>query len=118
MESIPTAVLMVGQMRRLIAEPAFLARHRVNNKVFTRRRHLRFDVVVLLILQKTLKSIQLHLREFFTVLGNGAHTVTAGAWTQARAKFRYTAFIELNQAAVIGMFYGNEGQPVDLWHGH
>jgi len=118
MKNIPAAVLMVERMRSLIAEPCFLLRHRLNNKVFTRRRHLSFDVVVALILQKTLKSIQLHLREFFAILGGGAHTVTAGAWTQARAKLRHTAFIELNKVAVIGTFYGNEDQPVELWHGH
>jgi hypothetical protein len=118
MESISTAAVIVERMRRLIGEPDFLERHRVNHKVFTRRRHLRFDVVMLLILQKTLKSIQLHLREFFAVLGEGAQTVTAGAWTQARAKLRHTAFIELNKAVMVETFYSNEDQPVELWHGH
>src|SRR5437016_9527780 len=101
MESNSTGAVMVERMRGAVGEPAFLKRHRINHKVFTRRRHLRFDVVMLLILQKTLKSIQLHLGEFFAAMGGGTQAVTAGAWTQARAKLRHTAFIELNRVAVI-----------------
>lgn len=107
---------MVEGIRGLIGSPVFLKRHRINEKVFTRRRHLRFDVVMVLILQKTLKSIQLHLGEFFAAMGTRA--VSAGAWSQARAKLKHTAFIELNQVVVVETFYGTESQPVELWHGH
>ena len=57
---------------------------------------------MLLILQKTLKSIQLHQHQFFERLGGALSlAATPGAWTQARAKLRHSAFVELNEAAVL-----------------
>src|SRR6516165_4163905 len=90
--------------RTLIADLLFIARHRATQKAFTRKRLLPFERVMLLVLQKTLKSIQLHLHEFFAALGSALLSSKApsnSAWTQARAKLRHTAFIELNQVAVL-----------------
>ncbi len=42
----------------------FIARHRVRPEDFTRERQLTFPVVML-ILQKTVKSLQNHLAEFW-----------------------------------------------------
>src|SRR5580692_4219451 len=71
---------------RLFA-PDFCARHRRRAKDFTRERVLTFPVVMLLLLQKTTKSVQRHLHAFFHQMGlprRGA--VTPGGWTQARAR--------------------------------
>ena len=51
--------------------------------------------VILVILHKSLKSLQLVLNEFFSKLCNALDTVSASAFTQARSKLAYTAFIEL-----------------------
>ena len=56
---------IIETVRTLLAEGGFLARHRAAPRAFTRQRKLPFDCVVLLVLQKTLKSLQLHLQEFF-----------------------------------------------------
>ena len=118
MQIILTAVLVVQRARALFCDKGFLERHRASDKAFTRRRKLGFDLVMLLVLQKTLKSLQLHLHEFFFALSGAArHAVTPGAWMQARAKLRHTAFIELNQVAVLDVFYGGP-EPVALWLGH
>lgn len=102
MQNIPLAALMVQEARALICSVDFLVRQRLGSQAFTRRRKLDFGVVILLILQKTLKSLQLHLQEFFHALTGWAQAaVTPGAWTQARAKLRHTAFIELNDVAVL-----------------
>lgn len=111
---------VVIEARKLMSDLAFTVRHRINQKAFTRKRLLTFEVVVLLVLQKTLKSVQLHLREFFATLGNVCAQLrapTGSAWTQARAKLRHTAFIELNQVAVLDEL---DADPEELtrWHGH
>ena len=55
-------------------------------------------LVVVLILKKSMKSIQLILNEFTSIFD--LETVSNSAFTQARANLNYTAFIELNQKAV------------------
>ena len=83
---------------------------------------------MLLVLQKSLKSLQLHLHEFFERLTDveAADAPTPGAWTQARAKLqgpepaeglRHTAFIELNQAAVLAPLEAAPGA-LRCWRGH
>lgn len=62
-----------------------------------------------MLLQKTLKSIQLHIHalshslEKLGMENNGG--VTAGAWTRARAKLKHSAFIELNEQVLLKQFY-------------
>jgi hypothetical protein len=112
------AHLIIQTLRTLLADAGFLARHRFTPCAFTRQRKLPFDCVMLLILQKTLKSIQLHLHEFFERLcGAVSLAATPGAWTQARAKLRHSAFVELNEAAVLAPL---EAVPETLarWQGH
>ena len=78
--------------------------HRNHENAFTRTRKLGFATVVTLILQKSLKSIQLLLNEMILKLEK-QDTVTHSAFTQARANLNYTAFIELNQRAVVQTTY-------------
>ena len=113
------AIRIIETVRALLADGSFLARHRAMPRAFTRQRKLPFNRVMLLVLQKTLKSIQLHLHEFFEHLADGAasHAATPGAWTQARAKLRHSAFIELNEVAVLAPL---QAAPESLayWQGH
>ena len=67
MQSEIPAHLIILTLRTLLSDAGFLARHRSTPRAFTRQRKLPFDCVMLLILQKTLKSIQLHLHEFFAL---------------------------------------------------
>jgi len=63
---------------------------------------------MLLILQKSVKSLQLILNEFTLSLGFDGLTITNSAYTQARANLRHTAFIELNQKAVVEVMYQDD----------
>jgi hypothetical protein len=121
-ESIPTHVVgFIEKLRRQLCDTQFSARHRVRPEDFTRQRQLSFPIVMLFVLQKTVKSIQRHLHEFLNELaGDGLfEPVSAGAWTHARAKLKHTAFIEMNQATVLPSVYGAEGQPnLKRWRGH
>ena len=49
--------------------------------------------MIMLIIQKGLKSLQLRLNEY-VMSKNKKETVSNSAFTQARAKLKYTAFIE------------------------
>ncbi len=96
---------MVQQVRALLRDDDFKVRHRTQAKYFTRRRALTFGLVTLLILQKSVKGMQLVLNEFFGKLKR--LPVSSSAFTQARSHLRHTAFIELNQKAVVDVCYGD-----------
>lgn len=121
-ESIPDSlVVLVELLRDRLRSPDFLGRHRCRPQDFTRKRCLTFPVVMLLILQKSVKSIQRHLNEFLGRLAGGPawEPVSAGAWTQARAKLRASAFTELNTQCVLPLVYGPARAEVrQSWHGH
>jgi len=70
-------------------------------------RKLTFSCVMILLLQKSQKSLQLVLNEFSDKL-NTNEPATAGAFTQARANLRYTALIELNQKGVVDVMYRDD----------
>jgi hypothetical protein len=112
---------LIDQLRARVRDPHFVARHRRRAGDFTRKRTLTFPVVFLLLLQKTGKSVQRHLHEFFAawLAQPGAPAVTPGAWTQARAKFRHTAFVELNQEVLLPLAYAPEqATHRRTWRGH
>lgn len=116
--SVPAYLLeLIKTLRARLCDPSFVARHRVRVEDFTRQRQLTFPLVMLFVLQKTVKSIQRHLHEFLDELAAGQlfEPVTAGAWTHARAKLKHTAFIELNQEVVLPTA---QAQPLQRWHGH
>lgn len=118
LESVPVHLTqLVESLRAWLCAPEFVARHRVRPEDFTRQRQLTFPLVMLFVLQKTVKSIQRHLHEFLDELAGGQlfEPVTAGAWTHARAKLKHTAFIELNQEVVLP---AAQAQPLQRWHGH
>jgi hypothetical protein len=121
-ETIPHyLVTLIENLRKELCDPAFIKRHRLRAEDFTRQRQLTFPVVMLFILQKTAKSIQRHLHEFLLALGGETpgETVSAGAWTHARAKLKHTAFVELNADIVLPAVYGPEReQQVQRWRGH
>jgi hypothetical protein len=110
---------VVEKVRVMLEEVAFAGRHRTDGNAFTRKRRFTFALVMLLVLQKTLKSIQLHLHEFFAALPgeNFWKTVSGSAWTQARAKLRHSAFVELNEKAIVELVYAS-GEERKLWRGH
>ena len=105
--------------RELIHDESFCHRHRSSDTHFTRRRKLPFVNVMVMLLQKTVRSIQLHLHDFFAALAVAGASVTASSWCEARLKLKHTAFIELNQRAILEVAYGGQKDfAVRLWKGH
>jgi hypothetical protein len=109
----------VDRTRQLIAQESFCHRHRAHERAFTRQREFTFLTSMLFLLQKTIRSVQLHVHSFFESLGHEAPGPTASAWSQARAKLRYTAFIALNEKAIVKVVYRDRAHPqLRLWKGH
>jgi Transposase DDE domain len=115
------ALKLIGQLRQRIIDPGLCARHRQREVDFTRERRLTFPVLMLLLLQKSLKSLQSRLHEWLWHLAGEQKTqnLSAGALTHARAKLRASAFVELNQQVLVPIVYGVEHQDlVQRWRGH
>jgi hypothetical protein len=116
------ALLLIQLLRQQILEPGLAARHRLRPQDFTRERVLNFPVLILLLLQKSLKSLQNHLHEFLWELSGrqaGSPMVSAGALSHARAKLLPGAFVQLNQSAVLPTVYGAANAALlQRWRGH
>lgn len=105
-------------MRDLITDPDFIARHRSSPKDFTRQRHLSFPTLMLFMLNLLKGALQIELDLFFgKLLGREIprQQVTRAAFTQARRKLRYEAFIELNEK-LTEVFYAQT--PIERWYGY
>jgi len=96
---------LIEKSQELINSETLSVRHRVSEKCFTRTRKLFFSLLIILIIRKSVKSMQLILNELSIERDTGP--VTAAAFTKARAKLKHTAFIELNREAVVGVCYGD-----------
>lgn len=112
-------ITLIEALRTKLRDENFLARHRVRPQDFTRERQLTFPLLMLFVLQQTVKSIQRHLHEFLDQLAQGEvfEPVTSGAVTHARAKLKDSAFSELNRECVLPAVYGPE-RPSKRWRGH
>lgn len=110
---------LIEALRAKLRDQNFLARHRVRPQDFTRQRQLTFPLLMLFLLQQTVKSIQRHLHEFLDDLAQGEifEPLTSGAVTHARAKLKESAFSELNRDCVLQTIYGPE-HPIQRWRGH
>jgi hypothetical protein len=115
------ALHAIKLLRMRLIDPGLCARHRRRAVDFSRQCRLTFPVLMLLLLQKGLKSLQARLHELFWQLAPDAAlpSVSAGALTHARAKLHASVFIELNQQALLPLVYGPEhGSLLQRWRGH
>lgn len=78
--------------RHLLTDEGFKGRHRVSDRAFTRVRCLPFAVVLVLILRKSVKSLQNVVNEAMAWLT--ADPVTASAFSQARYRLQHTALVK------------------------
>ncbi len=77
----------------------FKIKHRIKQRHFTREVKLTFAIMMGLMIKKSGKSLQNSLNDL-ALNGDISHTVTNSAYTQARAKLNYTAFIEMKDKSV------------------
>lgn len=91
---------------QIVTSEEFLQRHKTTASCFTRKRKLPFGSVLSLVLCKSVKSLQVVLNEWCR---NSSDTISASALSQARQKFRHTAFIELLEECIVRPTY-SEGK--------
>ena len=89
-----------------MSSESFKDKHRIAKEAFTRVRSLPFELVLVMILRKSVKSLQTVVNE--AMLWLERETVTASAFCQARYKLKHTAFIELNQKGIVEPMYAAE----------
>jgi hypothetical protein len=90
-------------LKTVLYSEDFKARHRRHEHDFTRQRCLPFVLVVLFLLNLVKRALQDELDEFFKFQRGEAvavRVVTKSAFSQARQKLAYAAFVELNRAQV------------------
>jgi len=115
------ALSLVEQLRQRIHEPGLCVRHRRRLVDFTRQCRLTFPIMLVLLLQKSLKSLQARMHELCRQLagGDGLSPLSGGAVTHARAKLDARVFVELNQQGVLPLVYGAAyAALVQRWRGH
>lgn len=92
--------------RTQIEDENFKNQHRKTAQDFTRTRSLPFALVLVLILRKSVKSLQNIVNEATTWLEQ--KPVSGSAYSQARHKLKHTAFIDLNQTAIVNTMYSDD----------
>ena len=100
-------IIVIEITKKLINSESFMKDHRANSSFFTRERKLTFPRLLSILLQKSVKPLQVMLNEVMSKLDSELVTVSNSAFSQARAKLLHTAFIELNEKAIIEPFYKN-----------
>jgi len=112
-----TYIKLFDEINERLTSSEFLERHRVRVQDFTRKRCLPFVTLVLFMLNMLKCSLQDELDGFFKALNNtdvAIREVTKSAFTMARKKLKFGAFVELNDVQV-GHFY--EKMKHLTWHG-
>jgi len=108
--------LLLSRSKSLLGDQGFVSRFKRASSDFTRSRVLDFQAIAVLLMTQGNKSLQLRLNEFIPKLGRSKTSVSKIAYSKARRKLKHTAFIELNQEAVVKTMY--EDGDYQTWHGH
>jgi hypothetical protein len=100
--------IVIETIRRLLFDSVFVSKHKKNSQDFTRVRKLTFQLLLITILRKSVKSVQLVLNEIIKYLPPPIMSISNVAYCKGKAKILHTAFIELNQIAILGVTYSDE----------
>ncbi len=101
----------------MIESPGFAERHRFTKEQFTRRRSLTVGKLVLFLLNLVQGALQAELDRFFGLVRSGGgimRIASKAAFSMARRKLHFTAFLEINRT-IVDAFYAEQG--VHRWHG-
>jgi hypothetical protein len=98
----------VVQLRERIGNEGFKVRHRSEERYFTRERKLSFVTLLLIVLGKSVKSLQNVLNELS--LEGIVPLLSNSGLSQARGHLKYSAFIELNREIIVPFYLANAPQ--------
>lgn len=95
----------MSRIDQLLDDGSFVARCKQSARDFTRDRVLTFRTMVVLMLIKGNKSLQLSMNNFLPKLGRTYAAADKSAYSRARRKLKATTFMVLNQEAVVRTMY-------------
>ena len=98
--------MTIKVIRKLLFSKKFIKTHKTKKEDFTRVRKLTFQILIVIILRNSIKSIQLVLNEITKYIP--AMSISNAAYCKGRAKILHTAFIELNKVAISAVTYSDE----------
>lgn len=104
-------------LKSRLNEKEYQRAHAVGRGAFSRDRKLNFRQLVVLLMNVLTKSIQKELNHYYKLIHDGEFDlpqISKSAFTQARAKLKHTAFVELSDR-VIDEFYSEA--PWMSWYG-
>src|SRR5258708_37762733 len=89
------ALALIEQLRRRILDPGLCSRHRRRPQDFSRECRLTFPVLGILLLQKSLKSLQARLHEFVRQLGQEAERggLSGGGGSRSLGQLRARGYV-------------------------
>ncbi len=96
----------INNSRDQLKSLKFSETHRASENDFTRKRSLPFATLMVLMMRKSVKAVQNVVNEAMSYFN--LPPVTASAYSQARYTLKHTAFIELNQTAIIEPVYSGD----------
>jgi len=108
---------LIKYLKEIIFSEDFISRHRKSQKDFTRERLLPFHTMIFFLMNMIKGSLQDELDYFFKAVHAeevSVRAVTKGAFTRARKKLHYQAFIELGRN-LVSFFY--QHFPCRKWKG-
>jgi len=98
---------LINILNKIIYSQEFLCRYRKSKTNFSRKPFLTFPTLIIFMMNLLKGSIQDELKRFFQALDSKDlpdKEITAGAFTRARKKLSFNAFIELSRI-VVNYFY-------------
>lgn len=99
---------IIKEVVKILNNKSTMEKYKIGDKSFLRNRKLGFKSLTLLLLSKSIKSIQNRLNEFFDKISDSCETVTSSAFTQARKKLSHMLFIDLNSEVILKEFYASK----------
>ena len=108
---------LIDFLKKIIISPEFLARNRQSEKNFSRKRKLPFHLLIVFLINFVRGSYQDELDKFFKTLYRldvARRVVSKAAFTKARMKLKFQAFVELNQHLI--SYFENHFKPI-TWQG-
>lgn len=103
--------------RETITSDLLKINYRKSEKYFTRDRKLTFENMIILMLLKWVKSIQLRLNEFSEKLPYNIDPASVSAYVQAKNKISYEVFVNMSLNTIINRYYDREENKAwyELW---
>ena len=112
-----TCANLIDFLKKIITSPEFIDRNRQSKQDFTRQRKLPFHVLIAFLINFVHGSYQDELDKFFKTLRRldvAKRVVSKVAFTKARMKLKFQAFVELNRHLVD--YFENHFTP-RTWYG-